>query len=71
MGRPPSIDRTALAARAEALGWPTVAVMGFGISGEAQWRPALRRCFPVELEDLARQLDRIEEKRTRAKEWIP
>jgi hypothetical protein len=55
-----SIDRNALAARAEALGWPTVGVQGFGITGEAQWRPAIRRCFPVELEDLARQLDRIE-----------
>ncbi|HUM15847.1 MAG TPA: hypothetical protein VL086_09165 [Candidatus Nitrosotalea sp.] len=56
----PSIDRNALLARAERLGWPTVAVMGFGITGDAQWRKAVRQCFPVELADLARQLDDFE-----------
>ena len=49
--------RETLLMRAAALDWPTVGVMGFGIAGEWQWRAAVRRCFPVELQDLARQLD--------------
>lgn len=59
----PVIDRNALLARAEQLGWPTVGVEGFGIGTEAQWRRAVGRIFPVELENLARQLDRIEAER--------
>jgi len=56
----PSIDRNALLARAQGLGWPVVGCSGNIVANESQWRRLVPGAFAVELEQLTCQLDDLE-----------
>lgn len=55
--------RISLLGRAEALDWPVVGCSGDVVVGEHRWRRVVARSFPVELEQMAQQLQTLEHAR--------